>query len=119
MPSINIYYEGQQLRSYELEGERMTIGRRPDNDIVIDDVAVSGQHAVIHVSPDPIFREQNHVEIEDSGSTNGTWVNGLEVQRKKLVHGDVVRMGRHELHYRDEQVAGLEQTAIYIADDLT
>ncbi len=117
MPTIQIYFDGRLVRTTELQGEALRIGRRPDNDITLDDVAVSGNHAILHIIPDPIFREQRHVEVEDCQSTNGTLVNGERVTRQRLSHGDVLRMGRHELHFRDESVSALEQTAIFIAED--
>lgn len=116
MPTLNLQYEGKPLNSFELDAERLTIGRRMENDIQIDDPAVSGQHATVSISRDPIFTDQIHVDIEDCNSTNGTLVNGERIGKKRLYHGDVIAVGRHELIYHDQQVSALEQTAIYIPD---
>jgi pSer/pThr/pTyr-binding forkhead associated (FHA) protein len=80
---------------YELNQERLTIGRKPDNDIQIDNLAVSGKHALIITILDDSF-------LEDLGSTNGTYVNGKLVKKHALKDGDVIAIGKHELKYVNE-----------------
>jgi predicted component of type VI protein secretion system len=80
---------------YELNQERLTIGRKPDNDIQIDNLAVSGKHALIITILDDSF-------LEDLGSTNGTYVNGKLVKKHALKDGDVIAIGKHELKYINE-----------------
>jgi len=80
---------------YELNQERLTIGRKPDNDIPIDNLAVSGKHALIITILDDSF-------LEDLGSTNGSYVNGKLVKKHALKDGDVVAIGKHELKYVNE-----------------
>lgn len=80
------------LREIALRKERMTIGRRPDNDIVIEDLAVSGEHAVIET------RDGDSI-LEDLNSTNGTQVNGQPVQKHFLQDGDVVELARFRIRY--------------------
>jgi len=80
---------------YELNQERLTIGRKPDNDIPIDNLAVSGKHALIITILDDSF-------LEDLGSTNGSYVNGKLVKKHALKDGDVVAIGKHELKYINE-----------------
>ena len=80
----------------ELTKPRMTIGRHPSNDIVIAHRAVSGQHAAITVSA-------NDIQVEDLGSTNGTFVNGRRIARQTLVDRDVIKVALHTISY----VAGL------------
>ena len=80
---------------YELEQERLTIGRKPDNDIQIDNLAVSGKHALVITILDDSF-------LEDLGSTNGSYVNGKLVKKHALKDGDVIAIGKHELKYINE-----------------
>jgi len=80
------------LGEYNLEKERITIGRKPDNDIQIDNLAVSGQHAAIITILNDSF-------LEDLDSTNGTFVNGKLIKKHALKNGDVVSIGKHELKY--------------------
>lgn len=80
---------------YELNQERLTIGRKPDNDIQIDNLAVSGKHALVITILDDSF-------LEDLGSTNGSYVNGKLVKKHALKDGDVIAIGKHELKYVNE-----------------
>lgn len=80
---------------FELAKERMTIGRKAENDIPVDNLAISGQHALILSVLDDSF-------IEDLGSTNGTYVNGKLVKKQALKHGDIIGVGKHELKYINE-----------------
>lgn len=80
---------------HELNQERLTIGRKPDNDIQIDNLAVSGKHALVITILDDSF-------LEDLGSTNGTYVNGKLVKKHALKDGDVIAIGKHELKYMNE-----------------
>ncbi|MCU0934768.1 MAG: FHA domain-containing protein [Gammaproteobacteria bacterium] len=89
---------GAVLREFPLNRERTTIGRRPENDIHIDNLAVSGQHALIITILNDSF-------LEDLGSTNGTYVNGRLVKKHALQHGDAVTIGKHELRYINEQAS--------------
>jgi pSer/pThr/pTyr-binding forkhead associated (FHA) protein len=89
---------GAVLREYPLTRERTTIGRRPENDIHVDNLAVSGQHALIITILSDSF-------LEDLGSTNGTYVNGKLVKKHALHHGDVITIGKHELKYVNEQAS--------------
>jgi pSer/pThr/pTyr-binding forkhead associated (FHA) protein len=81
---------------YELNRERITIGRKPENDIPIDNLAVSGKHALIITILDDSF-------LEDLGSTNGTYVNGKLIKKHALKDGDVITIGKHELKYINEK----------------
>jgi pSer/pThr/pTyr-binding forkhead associated (FHA) protein len=83
------------IKEVELTKERTTLGRRPYNDIVIDNLAVSGKHAVIHMTDDG-------VEIEDVGSTNGTYVNAKAVTRQELRNGDIVEVGKYKIRFLQE-----------------
>ncbi|OIQ87247.1 glycogen accumulation regulator GarA [mine drainage metagenome] len=87
--------DGAFLGEFPLEGDRLTIGRRLGNDIHIDNLAISGEHAVIETVGRDVF-------VEDLGSTNGTVVNGQAIKRLLLRHGDVIELGKYQLKYVDE-----------------
>nr|MCU0977505.1 FHA domain-containing protein [Steroidobacteraceae bacterium] len=77
--------------------ERYTIGRLPDNDVRIDNPAVSGHHALI-------INILNDSFLEDLNSTNGTYANGKLIKKHALKHGDVITVGHHHLRFVDSQV---------------
>lgn len=85
---------GQGSRSIELTGDRFTIGRKPDNDLPIEDHTVSSRHATI-------VRVQSVYFIEDLQSTNGTSVNGRQIERAQLHDADVITIGKHRLIFQD------------------
>lgn len=89
MSKLTLQYEGVALREYAV-GTGVTIGRLPDNAVVIANPAVSGHHA-------RVFHEGNRVILEDLRSTNGTFVNGRPVTRHVLQHGDQVLVGKHQI----------------------
>src|ERR1700749_2719851 len=92
MGKLVLTLDGQELAQYELEKERYTIARLADNDIHIDNMAVSGHHAlIINILKDSF--------LEDLNSTNGTYVNGKLVKKHALQEGDVITIGRHALKY--------------------
>ncbi|HTT07307.1 MAG TPA: FHA domain-containing protein [Gammaproteobacteria bacterium] len=92
--SLNGVVQGE----YQLSKERTTLGRKPDNDIQVDNLAVSGKHALIITILDDSF-------LEDLGSTNGTYVNGKLIKKHALRDGDVIGLGKHELKYVNEHAS--------------
>jgi pSer/pThr/pTyr-binding forkhead associated (FHA) protein len=84
--------DGLVLKEIGLDKERMTIGRRPSNDIQIDNLAISGEHAVVVTILNDSF-------LEDLNSTNGTLVNGQPIKKHFLKNGDVVELGKYKLKY--------------------
>jgi len=92
MPRLVLSLDGVVLREVNLAKERTTIGRRSHNDVVIDNLAVSGEHAVIFASGEDVY-------LEDLGSTNGTTVNGQPIKKHLLQSGDVVDIGKYRLKY--------------------
>jgi pSer/pThr/pTyr-binding forkhead associated (FHA) protein len=84
--------DGLVLKEIELNKERMTIGRRPTNDIKIDNLAISGEHAAVVTILNDSF-------LEDLNSTNGTLVNGRPIRKHVLIDGDVVEIGKYKLKY--------------------
>ena len=95
MAKLVLSMNGAVLGEFPLDKERISIGRKPDNDIQIDNLAVSGKHALIITILDDSF-------LEDLGSTNGTYVNGKLVKKHALRNGDVIGLGKHELKYVNE-----------------
>lgn len=95
MAKLILSLDNALLSEYQLDKERMTIGRRPSNDIHIDNLAVSGEHAVI-------IQMGNDFYIEDLESTNGTLVNEKPVKKHLLQHADVVAFGKYQLKYINE-----------------
>ena len=92
MPKLVLSLDGVVLREVNLSKDRMTIGRRSHNDLVIDNLAVSGEHAVV-------FRAGDDVYLEDLGSTNGTTVNGQPIKKHLLQSGDFIEIGKYRLKY--------------------
>ncbi|MGB1882470.1 MAG: FHA domain-containing protein [Gammaproteobacteria bacterium] len=92
MAKMVLSMNGAVQGEFPLDKERISIGRKPDNDIQIDNLAVSGKHALIITILDDSF-------LEDLGSTNGTYVNGKLVKKHALRNGDVIGLGKHELKY--------------------
>lgn len=95
MAKLVLSMNGAVQGEFQLDKERISIGRKPDNDIQIDNLAVSGKHALIITILDDSF-------LEDLGSTNGTYVNGKLVKKHALRNGDVIGLGKHELKYVNE-----------------
>ncbi|HET9650564.1 MAG TPA: FHA domain-containing protein [Usitatibacter sp.] len=92
MAKLILSVDGQVLKEYTLSKERTLIGRKPHNDIQIDNLAVSGEHAAIITILNDSF-------IEDLGSANGTMVNGKPIKKHFLQNNDVVEIGKHKLKY--------------------
>src|ERR1700733_13527313 len=90
--------DGQILAEYNMNKERYTIGRLPDNDIRIDNPAVSGHHSLI-------INILNDSFLEDLNSTNGTYVNGKLIKKHALQHGDVITAGHHQLRFVEDDEA--------------
>lgn len=98
MAKLILSMDGLVLKEYSLSKERTTIGRKPHNDIQIDNLAVSGEHAVIVTILNDSF-------LEDLGSTNGTLVNGQQVKKHFLQPNDVVELGKYKLKYINDAPA--------------
>jgi pSer/pThr/pTyr-binding forkhead associated (FHA) protein len=92
MAKLHFSLDGNSLSEFSLDKERTTIGRRPANDIHIDNLAVSGDHAVITTIGNDSF-------LEDLDSTNGTMVNKKPIKKHVLHHGDVIEFGKYQLKY--------------------
>ena len=97
MARLLLSINGQVLAEYNMTKERYTVGRLPDNDIRIDNPAVSGHHSLV-------INILNDSFLEDLNSTNGTYVNGKLIRKHALAHGDVITIGHHQLRFIDEGV---------------
>ena len=102
MARLILSLDNQVLAEYNMSKERYTIGRLPDNDVRIDNPAVSGHHSLI-------INILNDSFLEDLNSTNGTYVNGKLIKKHALQHGDVITIGHHQLRFSDQQVNEAEQ----------
>ena len=106
MPSLVISIDGTIIKEVALTKERTTLGRRPYNDIVISNLAVSGEHALLHCV-------DGRVTIEDLHSTNGTYVNQQRITRQELQHDDQLHIGQYQLslQFTPEEYAAWAATA--------
>jgi hypothetical protein len=98
MARLVLSLDSQVMAEYNMNKERYTIGRLPDNDIRIDNAAVSGHHSLI-------INILNDSFLEDLNSTNGTYVNGKLIKKHALQHGDVVTVGHHQLRFVEDDEA--------------
>jgi hypothetical protein len=106
MPKMIVSIDGVVIKEVPLTKDRTSLGRRPYNDIVIDNLAVSGEHAVFQMSG-------NEVYLEDLNSTNGTYVNGKAVKKQLLQNTDTVEIGKYKIKYINEAAsAGFEKTML-------
>ena len=98
MPKMIVSIDGVVIKEVQLTKDRTSLGRRPYNDIVIDNLAVSGEHAVLQTSGHEVY-------LEDLNSTNGTYVNGKAIKKQLLQNSDTVEIGKYKIKYVNE-VAG-------------
>jgi pSer/pThr/pTyr-binding forkhead associated (FHA) protein len=102
MARMILSLNGQTLAEYNLSKERYTVGRLPDNDIRIDNPAVSGHHSLV-------INILNDSFLEDLNSTNGTYVNGKLIKKHALANGDVITIGHHQLRFVDSAADGSQE----------
>jgi hypothetical protein len=105
MAKLILSLDGMVLREYPLTKERTTIGRKPHNDIQIDNLAVSGEHAVLQMVGADVF-------IEDLNSTNGTYINGKAIKKQLLTHNDTVEIGKYKIKFLVDESGEYEKTMI-------
>jgi pSer/pThr/pTyr-binding forkhead associated (FHA) protein len=101
MAKLILSMDGLVLKEIPLRKERMSIGRKAHNDIQIDNMAISGEHAAVVTILNDSF-------LEDLNSTNGTLVNGQPVKKHFLKDGDVIELGKYKMKYLAEAVASGE-----------
>ena len=102
MAKLILSFNGAVVSEHELTKETTTIGRKPNNDIQVDNLAVSGVHAKILTILNDSF-------IEDLGSTNGTYIGEEKITKRALNDGDVITLGKHELAYVNEAATGEDE----------
>ena len=102
MARLILSLDNQVLAEYNMTKERYTIGRLPDNDVRVDNPAVSGHHSLI-------INILNDSFLEDLNSTNGTYVNGKLIKKHALQNGDVITIGHHQLRFADQQITDADQ----------
>ncbi len=107
MHKLILSFEGTVLKSVAVGTDRLTIGRKPENDIQVDNLAVSGLHAAVE-------RVGEDVILEDLHSTNGTMVNGQLIQKHVLKNFDVIELGKHKLKYvvESSSSANMDKTMV-------
>lgn len=99
MPQLVASIEGVEIKTINLRKDYTSLGRRNDNDIVLENMAVSGRHCVFEL------RDMTNAVVEDLNSTNGTFVNGDKVRRHELKQGDVVAVAGFRLRYLADENA--------------
>ncbi|HSV46062.1 MAG TPA: FHA domain-containing protein [Ramlibacter sp.] len=111
MPQLIASVEGVEIKHVYLHKDRTTLGRKPDNDIVLDNLVVSGQHCVFQL------KGLADVFVEDLGSTNGTFINNQKVKRQRLHDGDVIAIGQFRIQYLSTSGdSGFQQTQSFMPD---
>ncbi|SMC18047.1 FHA domain-containing protein [Andreprevotia lacus DSM 23236] len=106
MAKLLLCLDGTVVKEFRLNRERFTVGRRPTNDIQIDNLAVSGEHAALLTVGGDVF-------VEDLDSTNGTVVNGKPTKRQLLQDGDEIIIGKYMLKFWSENAAGSDAGTDY------
>jgi FHA domain len=92
MSKLVVSLDDVVIKEAQLTKDRTTLGRRPYNDIVIDNLAISGEHAVLQMVG-------NDVYIEDLNSTNGTYINGKAIKKQLLNSNDTVEIGKYKIRF--------------------
>ena len=105
MPKLIVSIDGVVIKDVTLAKDRTTLGRRPYNDVVIDNLAVSGEHAVLHMIGSDVY-------LEDLHSTNGTYVNARAIKKKALEHNDVIEVGKYKIRYLASSAAPQGASAV-------
>ena len=105
MGKLVVSLDGVVIKEVQITKDKTTLGRRPYNDIVIDNLAVSGEHAVLQMVGQDVF-------IEDLNSTNGTYINGKAVKKQLLAHNDTVEVGKYKIKYMVDDGVDYEKTMI-------
>jgi hypothetical protein len=105
MGKLVISMDGVVIKEVQITKDKTTLGRRPYNDVVIDNLAVSGEHAALQMAGADVF-------IEDLNSTNGTYINGKAVKKQLLAHNDTIEVGKYKIKYLVDPGSDYEATQI-------
>jgi pSer/pThr/pTyr-binding forkhead associated (FHA) protein len=105
MGKLVVSLDGVVIKEVQITKDKTSLGRRPYNDIVIDNLAVSGEHGVLQLVGNDVF-------IEDLNSTNGTYINGKAVKKQLLQHNDTIEIGKYKIKYLVEEGSDYEKTMV-------
>lgn len=105
MGKLVVSLDGVVIKEVQITKDKTTLGRRPYNDIVIDNLAVSGEHAVLQMVGNDVF-------IEDLNSTNGTYINGKAIKKQLLVDNDTVEIGKYKIKFLLNDGGDYEKTMV-------
>jgi pSer/pThr/pTyr-binding forkhead associated (FHA) protein len=105
MGKLVVSLDGVVIKEVQITKDKTSLGRRPYNDIVIDNLAVSGEHAVLQLVGNDVF-------LEDLNSTNGTYINGKAVKKHLLQHNDTVEIGKYKIKFLVDEGSDYEKTMI-------
>ena len=117
MPKLVHTVEGTAFREYTLMSGSLRIGRNGDNDIQLNDDAVSGRHAELSVRPSAYMEGYMEVWAKDLDSTNGTLVNGKRIREHLPKHDDVIKIGTNEFKFVEDSIAALQRTRVLLDDN--
>ncbi len=105
MSKLVVSLDGVVIKEVQITKDKTTLGRRPYNDIVIDNLAVSGEHAVLQMMGSDVY-------IEDLNSTNGTYINGKAVKKQQLANNDTVEIGKYKIKFLAGDASDYEKTMV-------
>ncbi len=105
MAKLVLSLDGVVIKEVQLTKDKTTLGRRPYNDIVIDNLAVSGEHAFLQMVGSDVY-------IEDLNSTNGTYINGKAVKKQQLRAEDVIEVGKYKIRFLLDDFGDQDKTMI-------
>ncbi|MDH3210748.1 MAG: FHA domain-containing protein [Burkholderiaceae bacterium] len=111
MGKLVVSLDGVEIKDVQITKDKTTLGRRPYNDVVIDNLAVSGEHAVLQMVGADVF-------IEDLNSTNGTYINGKAIKKQLLTHNDTVEIGKYKIKYLVGDGTDYEKTMVIRPGDM-
>ncbi len=118
MAVLALMVDGVAVSKFDLPVGETCLGRNTDNAIHIDDIAVSGKHARIKVTPDPYLDGTLRHELEDLGSTNATKLNSNKISSVMLLRdGDTIQIGYNQFKFIDDQLPDFESTAVILPED--
>lgn len=110
MAKLILIVDGVGSQHFDIEGSNLRIGRSSDNDVHIDDLAVSNEHAIIEKHQDENFPDHVTYKIRDLGSTNNTFVNDIQVSSKQLNNNDMLKVGWSTFKFIDESQPSMDTT---------
>lgn len=109
MSKLILTLDGAVIREYEIDKDSISIGRKHGNDIQLNDLTISGRHALITTLGE-------HAYVDDLGSTNGTLLNGARIAKSQLRHGDTIQTGNYQFTYFSEESTDYEPTMFLRAE---